>query len=83
MQELLRICTRNFYSLCVYKISIFITSGPDVWHLLQEQSMEKECADAWSHMEPCAKIGRTFSEWTPTRHSCSSFSEALSIDWRS
>jgi hypothetical protein len=28
MQGLQRICTRNLYSLCIYKILIFITSRP-------------------------------------------------------
>jgi hypothetical protein len=44
--------------------------------LVQEHSMEKECADAWSLKQPCPDIERLFSKWTPTRHS-SSFSEAL------
>jgi hypothetical protein len=80
MQKLKRICARNLYSLCVYKISIFITSGTDVQHLVQEQSMEKECVDASSQRQSCPEIGRTFSEYTPTRHGCSSLSEAV-LKW--
>jgi hypothetical protein len=33
-----------------------------------KQSMEKECADALLQKQPSLEIGRTFSEWTPTRH---------------
>jgi hypothetical protein len=83
MQELQGKCARNLSPLCVHNISFFIMSAPDVRHLVQEQSMEKEWADAWSQTKPCPDIGRNFSKWTPTRDSCSSLLEVLTIGWRS
>jgi hypothetical protein len=84
MQELQRICTINLSFLCVYNISIFITSRPDVRHLVQEQRMEKECADTWSQKDICPDTCRIFSKYMYTNETRFKFVRSSSpMVWRS
>ena len=45
---------------------------------VQEQSVEKECADMWWLQHLSRETGETSSEWTTTRNSCSGSYQQLS-----